>query len=257
MTTLTETLVVETLRLRRLLGIRDARDAEVESRLLKEDAVGLPGSPELVVSESEGTSVLGPTSLVKESSPVTKESHPLAKQTHRKQLLSDSVNGLSPCDSPFPLCSADSPFPLCSADSLFPLCSADSPFPLCSADSPFPLCSADSPSSGDVPINSSSSLSALVDTMVLEAAEAEAVATREVETLVACFLQSVETHAPIEVTQTVSELVDGVIGTLGIAPQWQSIRKECWEEVIEATQQCEAIVQALWRLLVVGIGVLD
>ena len=230
MTTLTETLVVETLRLRRLLGIRDARDAEVESRLLKEDAVGLPGSPELVVSESEGTSVLGPTSLVKESSPVTKESHPLAKQTHRKQLLSDSVNGLSPCDSPFPLCSADSPFPLCSADS---------------------------PSSGDVPINSSSSLSALVDTMVLEAAEAEAVATREVETLVACFLQSVETHAPIEVTQTVSELVDGVIGTLGIAPQWQSIRKECWEEVIEATQQCEAIVQALWRLLVVGIGVLD
>ena len=239
MTTLTETLVVETLRLRRLLGIRDARDAEVESRLLKEDAVGLPGSPELVVSESEGTSVLGPTSLVKESSPVTKESHPLAKQTHRKQLLSDSVNGLSPCDSPFPLCSADSPFPLCSADS------------------PFPLCSADSPSSGDVPINSSSSLSALVDTMVLEAAEAEAVATREVETLVACFLQSVETHAPIEVTQTVSELVDGVIGTLGIAPQWQSIRKECWEEVIEATQQCEAIVQALWRLLVVGIGVLD
>ena len=93
--------------------------------------------------------------------------------------------------------------------------------------------------------------------MVLEAAEAEAVATREVETLVACFLQSVETHAPIEVTQTVSELVDGVIGTLGIAPQWQSIRKECWEEVIEATQQCEAIVQALWRLLVVGIGVLD
>lgn len=239
MTTLTETLVVETLRLRRLLGIRDARDAEVESRLLKEDAVGLPGSPELVVSESEGTSVLGPTSLVKESSPVTKESHPLAKQTHRKQLLSDSVNGLSPCDSPFPLCSADSPFPLCSADS------------------PLPLCSADSPSSGDVPINSSSSLSALVDTMVLEAAEAEAVATREVETLVACFLQSVETHAPIEVTQTVSELVDGVIGTLGIAPQWQSIRKECWEEVIEATQQCEAIVQALWRLLVVGIGVLD
>ena len=239
MTTLTETLVVETLRLRRLLGIRDARDAEVESRLLKEDAVGLPGSPELVVSESEGTSVLGPTSLVKESSPVTKESHPLAKQTHRKQLLSDSVNGLSPCDSPFPLCSADSLFPLCSADS------------------PFPLCSADSPSSGDVPINSSSSLSALVDTMVLEAAEAEAVATREVETLVACFLQSVETHAPIEVTQTVSELVDGVIGTLGIAPQWQSIRKECWEEVIEATQQCEAIVQALWRLLVVGIGVLD
>ena len=161
---------------------------------------------------------------------MTKESRPLAKQMHRKQPLSDSVNDLSPCDSPFPLCRVDSPFPLYSVDS---------------------------PSFGDAPINSSSPLSALVDTMVLAAAEAEAVATKEVETLVACFLQSVETHAPIEVTQTVAELVDGVTGTLGIAPQWQSIRKECWEEVVEATQQCEAIVQALWRLLVVGRGAFD
>ena len=158
----------------------------------------------------------------KEKSPVAIEDHsPVTNETddlvQQNQPVPDTVNNLSPHDSPFPS-------------------------------------SVDSPSFGDAPTDSLS-LSTLVDTAIGEAAEAEAAARQEVASLIACFFQSVESQAPIEVTQTVAELVDGVTGTMGVTPRWQPIRKECWEEVVEATQQCEAIVQALWRLLVVGMAV--
>ena len=120
--------------------------------------------------------------------------------------------------------------------------------------SPLPLVDMKSPSPDRTPIAVSSALSAFINSAIDEAAEAAAVAKQEVASLMACFFQSVESQAPIEVTQTVTELVDGVTGMLGKTPRWQRLGRECWEEVVEATQQCEAIVQALWRLLMVGVA---
>ena len=216
-TTLMETLVVETLRLRRLLGIQDARDEEVESRLFREDveedAVASPASPEFAVSESEATSVFSPMARGKETSPVVNKARSPAKR-----MDPDSVNDISPYGSPLPLVDMKSPSP------------------------------------DRTPIAVSSALSVFINSAIDEAAEAAAVAKQEVASLMACFFQSVESQAPIEVTQTVTELVDGVTGMLGKTPRWQRLGRECWEEVVEATQQCEAIMQSLWRLLMVGVA---
>lgn len=75
---------METLRLRRLLGIQDARDEEVESRLFREDveedAVASPASPEFAVSESEATSVFSPMARGKRTSPVVNKARSPAKR---------------------------------------------------------------------------------------------------------------------------------------------------------------------------------